>query len=617
MQPEKILNNEEDAYEIPEVGDIVRTKKMQMTGKVEKVELYSGYLTVYFRTEDGRLMRAPVDNVSVVEKLSDGSMNEGFPYDVDHLPGKVIKGELSNQTVRYFYNEWKELADRANAEQHDNNLLISSGPESVLYQEDDGTIYAKWDKKKKVGFVKGKTTEGSMGGINRSAPAQDVSYEKVLDEVMNLWKESCKVNELSVDTMQNYKKIVTSPAAVQTRPLRKLAKSVIGFKQASDKIANKTGDRTGGRPKHGQISAGHELTYEERLSKFLNVDEDFGQILQHQHDRDQSKKKVPVKDIPFHGWTIRYRPTSTEGEKVQWLVLNKKHEEVKRGESMSNKDAITDAEDWIKSGGGTQQQASSKVTIDFNVDFAKEFAPGNETLYIMFDKNGNTPVIYVSTEPQVGFKKTHIRNQKHKMTSTTIGLPMVGLSAEEANKLGLQPNGRYLLGSKDPVDNDTAAFPLIFQGVVQGKGDIVKMGKPGLTVAHNREVNETCWKNYKQIGMKVKGGKKVPNCVPVNENEYTLEGDEFIGIYEEEIIAEAEYQGRKVTLNKPMQGDVKKFKVYVKDPTTGNVKKVNFGDPDMKIRKSNPAARKSFRARHNCDNPGPKTKARYWSCRKW
>ena len=87
---------------------------------------------------------------------------------------------------------------------------------------------------------------------------------------------------------------------------------------------------------------------------------------------------------------------------------------------------------------------------------------------------------------------------------------------------------------------------------------------------------------------------------------------------------EAEYRGRKVKLNKPMQGDVKKFKVYVKDPKTGNVKKVNFGHGGssvkgkaMKIRKNNPKARKSFRARHNCDNPGPKTKARYWSCRKW
>jgi hypothetical protein len=98
-------------------------------------------------------------------------------------------------------------------------------------------------------------------------------------------------------------------------------------------------------------------------------------------------------------------------------------------------------------------------------------------------------------------------------------------------------------------------------------------------------------------------------------------------IVKEPNIKEAEYQGRTVKLNKPTRGDVKKFKVYVKDPKTGNVKKVNFGhggtsakkagQKTMKIKKSNPARRKSFRARHNCDNPGPKTKARYWSCRAW
>jgi hypothetical protein len=92
-------------------------------------------------------------------------------------------------------------------------------------------------------------------------------------------------------------------------------------------------------------------------------------------------------------------------------------------------------------------------------------------------------------------------------------------------------------------------------------------------------------------------------------------------------IDEAKYQGREVPLGKPMKGDVKKFKVYVKDPKTGNVKKVNFGhggksakragQKTMRIKKSNPARRKSFRARHNCANPGPRTKARYWSCRAW
>lgn len=79
---------------------------------------------------------------------------------------------------------------------------------------------------------------------------------------------------------------------------------------------------------------------------------------------------------------------------------------------------------------------------------------------------------------------------------------------------------------------------------------------------------------------------------------------------------EAKYQGREVPLGKPMAGDVKKSKVYVRGPK-GNVVKVNFGDKNMRIKKNIPGRRKSFRARHNCDNPGPRWKARYWSCRAW
>jgi len=120
-----------------------------------------------------------------------------------------------------------------------------------------------------------------------------------------------------------------------------------------------------------------------------------------------------------------------------------------------------------------------------------------------------------------------------------------------------------------------------------------------------------------------------------NENyceEYTVENyhdiKEFVEFMKEykSDINEAEYQGRTVKLGKPMRGDTKKFKVYVKNPK-GNVVKVNFGhggtsakkagEKTMKIKKSDPERRKAFRARHNCDNPGPKHKARYWSCRAW
>jgi hypothetical protein len=94
------------------------------------------------------------------------------------------------------------------------------------------------------------------------------------------------------------------------------------------------------------------------------------------------------------------------------------------------------------------------------------------------------------------------------------------------------------------------------------------------------------------------------------------ENSDVYAKYATQGVDEAKYQGREVPLGKKMTGDVKKSKVYVRKPN-GNIVKVNFGDKKMRIKKSNPARRKSFRARHNCANPGPRHKARYWSCRSW
>jgi len=169
------------------------------------------------------------------------------------------------------------------------------------------------------------------------------------------------------------------------------------------------------------------------------------------------------------------------------------------------------------------------------------------------------------------------------------------------------------------------------------------------------EMTEACWKGYTQKGMKTMFGKKYPNCVkkesvgetdeasspaqqaaiainmkkkgikPKNE---TLYEDDYGSVEETnfvvgDLLTEAEYQGRKVQLGKVMQGDVKKSKVFVKNDK-GKVVKVNFGfggssahGKRMTIKKNNPERRKSFRARHNCDNPGPRWKPRYWSCRAW
>ena len=218
--------------------------------------------------------------------------------------------------------------------------------------------------------------------------------------------------------------------------------------------------------------------------------------------------------------------------------------------------------------------------------------------------------------------------------------------------------------------DDTAIDMLTNEGLVFLEGEVVNEEK------QKGVDGKACWKGYKRMGTKQKGGKTVDNCVkmedhgpenpdaPVNYGEYDREGDmakdqlRTIDSAAEELYAildanenlpewvqkkitlavdyidtardymksnkyaedtqtdEAKYQGREVPLGKKMAGDVKKSKVYVRKPN-GNIVKVNFGDKKMRIKKSNPARRKSFRARHNCANPGPRHKARYWSCRSW
>jgi hypothetical protein len=171
------------------------------------------------------------------------------------------------------------------------------------------------------------------------------------------------------------------------------------------------------------------------------------------------------------------------------------------------------------------------------------------------------------------------------------------------------------------------------------ESDLKKLVERVLRESENEmvEVSSSTQQAAIAINMKKKGKK--PKVIAVTEEqferlfEYNVDipilmyEDEFGSVEETEfeggMLNEAEYQGRKVQLGKIMQGDVKKFKVYVKNDK-GKVVKVNFGfggksakGKRMVIKKNNPERRKNFRARHNCDNPGPRWKPRYWACRTW
>jgi len=141
---------------------------------------------------------------------------------------------------------------------------------------------------------------------------------------------------------------------------------------------------------------------------------------------------------------------------------------------------------------------------------------------------------------------------------------------------------------------DTAKGQKMLTKVQKRAVDRVTSKRADTDPAYAKKNSDTANRAWDRFGEKEKYGEGV------------AEGD----------VDEAKYQGREVPLGKKMAGDVKKSKVYVRKPN-GNIVKVNFGDKKMRIKKSNPARRKSFRARHNCKNPGPRWKARYWSCRSW
>lgn len=440
----------EDSSDFPEEGNNIRTNNGNMEGKVIRVD---GNM-VYFKLADGRPMKTSIRNVTVIEKLADED-DEILEARVDEISDTVIaayKAEVGNQKTaadkKGDYKKGDELyskINKATLHQGTRTSRKQSTKEEINNPTDTVTVdvpllirimeYAKEDAKTDLDLhnaaeklialsqegrtltmddyatMIGDIKEGGMGGINRCAPSNDVSYQDILNDVTDKWRgDTVKVGE-AVDMNQ------------------------------------------------------------------------FADILGKQHtDAQAAKPKAKPINIDFHGWTIRYRP-STGGGKTEWMVLDRRGEEKHRGVSLSNKDAVSDAQEWINSGGGTDTQSKKSVTIDFNVEFAKEFG---KQFYANISNDENRPTLMISLEQSSGLKTSHIRTQKERQTEGATKLPCISLSAAEANAAGLRPNGRYVLGPNEG-DNDIMIFPLIYQSTVLGKGDVMKLGTAGLTVATSRD----------------------------------------------------------------------------------------------------------------------------------
>jgi hypothetical protein len=268
-----------------------------------------------------------------------------------------------------------------------------------------------------------------------------------------------------------------------------------------------------------------------------------------------------------------------------------------------------------------EREAESKGFTEGGVDFDKIRSDASDHIKKSIDKQSDDRIAKLKADREKG-DEPFMAQVGRKIIGGVKGAVKGGIkgaargfSGEESIEEELfQIGDAFGISFSEDHEIATEIVDILEDGIVIELDDaaLEMLTNEGLTFLEGEVVNEekqkgvdgkACWKGYKRMGTKQKGGKTVDNCVKMED-------------IEEDQTDEAKYQGREVPLGKKMAGDVKKSKVYVRNPK-GNVVKVNFGDKKMKIKKSNPARRKSFRARHNCANPGPRHKARYWSCRSW
>ena len=405
----------EDSSQVPECGNNIRTIKNKMEGKVERV----GRDEVFFRLADGRLMKTPLNNVIVIEKLADED-DEIMESRIDEISTEVLA-------------KYKTAAGK------DASAADKKGDFKRGDKRFSGIVKAT---KKQFDNDKKKTTEGSMGGINRCAPSTDVSYDKVLNDVTDKWRgDTVKVKEAG--------------------------------------------------------------PYTARLGAFLEAFDSnaFADILGNQHKEIKATPKAEVKRIPLSNpnFFLQFRPQTDNLRPLGWQVRGKNAPDdiLQQGTSSNLKDATQEAEKWLATKSGATA-SSNHVTINFNAAFAKQFAQGGETLWCDIWEG---PMLVFSTEPQEGFKKTVIRTPEHNRSQGAALLPVMGISPKEANKAGLDGNSRYKLGPQEDLGDGVHAYALEWDSKVE-KGERKIFKEPILQTSTSldeetiTEISDTVKRDY-------------------------------------------------------------------------------------------------------------------------
>lgn len=292
-----------------------------------------------------------------------------------------------------------------------------------------------------------------------------------------------QLNELSTDMLSNYARKAAKINPNDT--MGQTAKHTAGSMQAIGKIAAKTGDKT---PRYAQTKANvfteciddyftEFLT--ETFAKYNFNEDDFSKILAAQHE-EKPKPKREVVTIDYHGWAIKYRKAGAPGDKVDWVIYDKKQNEIGRGVAVNDTEAVRAAQDTVKQKSGSGNPITqSHITVDFNSSFTREFMPDSGGFFANIDFDG-TPVLLLSNTAEIGLKKVHPGREPKNATTKMYS---ISLSGKEANNAKLVPGGRYVIGDKISDDGSLSMYNLIFAGQAQSPTDKQRLGVPGLTVA--------------------------------------------------------------------------------------------------------------------------------------
>lgn len=288
----------------------------------------------------------------------------------------------------------------------------------------------------------------------------------------------------------------------------------------------------------------------------------------------------------------------------------------------------TDLEKEAESKGFTENEDLYQIGDDFGISFSEDFEVGTEIVDILEDgiviELDNVALEYL-LQNRFTFEEVQLDEEKQK-----------GLDGKACWK-GYRRMGTKMKGGKrvdncvkvgEDSDVDESGLQYYTGKKKYGKDGMAALAKAGREGASEEELGRIKDK-FKKEDTDIEEGKYPFAGAKVGQKEGPagqLKGTDPKGYPKGKLVGggesfdhevdEAKYRGKEVPLGKKLPGDVKKSKVYVRKPN-GNIVKVNFGDKKMRIKKSNPKRRKSFRARHNCKNPGPRWKARYWSCRSW